>query len=176
MGYRTFPPITTYGFVVKVHTPLNLDIDITLPKDQAEKYLKASMYKLYKFDDEKGDVYSSRAFRCRLKGLSPKKEMNNYDTRMVIDYIQKKLGEQRNWVGMTVGDVDSYKRILVTIYDPITKVNINDMIINKFPHIYTTYEKQYTQYKPRYTYPQFKRYDQPIKWRVRESNMCAIGN
>ncbi len=145
MVYTSIPTTTVRGFVVNTYTALNLDIDIMFAsKDIAANY-KSTASKNYYYEDQNGDTYKSKAYRCRLRGLSliPGKKV---PSRKVLDKIQKKLNEQRDWVLLKISDIDSYNRILVDIIDPISKVSLNDYIISNFPEIY----QKYTHHQPYY--------------------------
>src|SRR5688572_24916131 len=107
MVYRLLPTTNAKGFVVNAHTPLNLDIDILFQDEKTADMYKSTASKSYFFEDDNGDTHKSRAYRCRLRGLSliPGKKV---PARRVLDKIQKKLNEQRDWVLLRIADIDSY--------------------------------------------------------------------
>ena len=150
MGYKKLPETKTWGFVVNAHSTLNLDIDIIFKNEQLIDQYKYSASKPYHFEGDDGFTYQSKAYRCRLRGLSliPGKKTTS---RKVLDKLQKKIHEQRDWVILKISDIDSYDRILVDIIDPISHKSLNDYIISSFPDIYQRYP-----YKT--TYKRYNRY------------------
>jgi len=138
MGYIKLPELKVWGFVVNAYSALNLDIDIMFDDEKSAALYTQSSSKSYYFEDKDGDTYRSKAYRCRLVGLSliPGKK---FPSRKVLDTLQKKIHEQRDWVILKISDIDSYNRILVEIIDPLSKNSINDYIIVKFPEVYRKY-------------------------------------
>ena len=149
MGYRKLPELKVWGFVVNAYSALNLDIDIMFEDENAANVYKDSSSKIYYFEDNDGNTYQSKAYRCRLVGLSliPGKKL---PSRKVLDTLQKKIHEQRDWVILKISDIDSYNRILVDIIDPLSKISINNYIIKKFPGVYRKFS--FKNYASSYTY------------------------
>jgi hypothetical protein len=145
------------GYVVNVHDPLNYDIDLLLDEELVNKYRNVITNR-YTYKDENGLEHIGTTYRCRLKGIglidsntkntqvtqnvirstSPKKgtmrkirKMGNSHIRSAHIELIRRCDRSNGWVLCTLSDIDIYRRLLVTIYDPITKENIGSLCLKE---------------------------------------------
>ena len=119
------------GYVVNVHDALNYDIDLYLPDEIRSRYLNAKhkdernvviLNKYSYVDVDDNDVNKDRlTYRCRLKGIGLKCHKSYKLQRNAHIEMMRRIDRQNGWVYVTVSDIDIYQRILVNLYDPISK-------------------------------------------------------
>ena len=125
------------GFIVNIHDPLNFDIDI-LDIENVE-FLSNVISNEYSYQDENfHPVKASKAFRCRLNGISyrTKRKLETSRQNKFFNDIRK----GKNWVKIKIFGVDAYSRLLVEIFDPITEESFNNKLISSdFGDIFHSY-------------------------------------
>jgi hypothetical protein len=115
------------AFVAAIRDPLNLHLDIYWTPDMEEKYKSASSY-LYSFISEELDdkIHERQVYLCHLKGIEIVNDKNNFDNmRNAYVKVSSIINKSNGWVLVTVGDIDIYRRILVNVFDIISRKSIN---------------------------------------------------
>lgn len=134
-GYQRMPPNknTYLAYIVAIRDPLNLHLDIYWPKEIAKLYEGASNYN-YTFVSEELDevVYIRKAYLCHLRGVEiifdePDDFTNFKQAHIVLNRRTLRVG---GWILITISDIDIYNRILVNIFDILTRESINQQLIN----------------------------------------------
>jgi hypothetical protein len=149
--YHHYSPIhNIVGFVVNMHDPVNFDIDLHLDEHTRTRYWNVIVNE-YTFTEEDRPVRSRIAYRCRLKGIgivSPPQRTTGqsesgsrtrpYDdaaSKWLLRKAHKALREQidlqNGWVLCSISDVDVYRRMLVTLYDPVSKMELSSILLSE---------------------------------------------
>jgi len=131
------------GYVTKVHNATNFDIDIQLTdlKRDKYKYVYKSYYTAIDPDDEHVNPKRLYSYPCRVEGVSMRRNTFGRRTSESTYEIKQLFFLFNNWVLCSVGEVDYYNRILVKIYDPITKEPIMDYHYKKYKDIFEPYSR-----------------------------------
>lgn len=135
-GYQKMPNSkkTYLAYIVAIRDPLNLHLDIYWPKDVAKMYDVASSYN-YKFVSEELEerIYERKAYLCHLRGVeiitTGPDDYTNIKEAYVI--LHKKTLRVGGWILVTISDIDIYQRILVNIFDMVTRKSINQELLDK---------------------------------------------
>lgn len=151
------------GHVINVHDSLNLDIDIFL-NDDADKNCASVISDSYIYQDRANPTQKiGRAYRCRLKGLAhhntkpknpgPHRAMGDkFHGRGKKVYIGSKWSKDAHltmirlidrfngWILLKIHNIDVYNRLIVSLYDPITKQDIREILVEKYPGAFVQYE------------------------------------
>lgn len=121
------------GYILNIYDAINFDIgleEITFRGILCEKYS-------YKQDHRES---SGTSYRCRLKGLeykpnvkySPEYKKSKMDVVQMIDRLN-------GWMVCRWFSVDTYKRLIIQLIDPITEENLANYLMDKFPDTFQRY-------------------------------------
>lgn len=132
VAYTTYPEVfPIWGYIVNVHDSVNFDIDLKLTPELHSRYSNV-ITNNYTYTDLVNGVNSTKAsvgiaYRCRLKhvGLSSR---NKYFRAAHIEMIRH-FDRQNGWVLCRISDVDIYRRLLVSVYDPITQEDLSQVLL-----------------------------------------------
>lgn len=153
------------GYIVNVHDPVNYDIDLLFNDELRQRYWNVitNTYVYTDDVDERGQrnerEHNGMTYRCRLKGIginSPvlfdgrpdakmktSKKTRKYQTpalREATITMIRQFDRFNGWVICTVSDVDVYRRLLITIRDPISHRDIRDLLFAESPALFCPYE------------------------------------
>jgi endonuclease YncB( thermonuclease family) len=125
------------GFVVNLYDPLNWDIDLLIPKNQLENFKNVFTSK-YTYADEDGVEKEGVTYRCRIRGIIYEETSQSLRKMIRRDDVVYKVYVEMNqiidrcngWVACRIFGFDKYQRILVDIYDPVSKKNIGLNLLN----------------------------------------------
>lgn len=125
------------GYVVNVHDVLNFDIDLWLTPEQRRKYSGIIVNSYQYIDETEGVAHTSLTYRCRLRGIGSSSRKSFRETprafsfqfQKVFQEVKYNINRQNGWVLVNIFDVDVYRRLLVEIYDPVTRKNIKDVLM-----------------------------------------------
>ncbi len=123
---------TFVAFVTSIKDPLNLHLDIYFPPHIEEIYKNALSYE-YKFLSEEypESVQTRKTYVCHLKSIEIIKDENQrLNSKTAYIYLMQHVTVQGGWVLCSVGDVDINNRLLINIFDVITRVSINKGMLN----------------------------------------------
>jgi len=134
--YQKLPVNTkTYlAYVVAIRDPLNIHLDIYWPHHMRTRYKSALNYKYTFISEELDDsVYIRTTYCCHLKGVEIISKDNQDFANMKEAYIliSKQILRAGGWILVSVSDIDIYKRVLVNIFDIVTRRSINHELLNK---------------------------------------------
>lgn len=131
------------GYVVNVHDAVNYDIDLLLPDELVKRYQNVitNRYTYCRPGDDNKEI-SGTTFRCRLKGIGintrshnnnrrpsrPSRKMTNPALREATISMIRQFDRFNGWVICTISDIDVYRRLLVTLYDPITRRDLREIL------------------------------------------------
>lgn len=124
---------TYLAYVVVIRDSLNFHLDIYWPEKIKQKYESVINY-TYDFRSEElgSGVFSRQAYSCHLKGVELMCNEDEYcAAKEAHSFMTKKLAKTNGWVLVSVSDIDVYRRILVTLFDVVTRQNINDELLAK---------------------------------------------
>jgi len=128
------PKETFLAYVVAIRDPLNLHLDIYWPEEIRNRYDSAIHYE-YTFISEElsEDVYIRPAYSCHLRGVEIISTAPNDFFNMKEAYItvSKHILRSGGWVLVSVSDIDIYRRILINIFDVVTRKSINNELLKK---------------------------------------------
>lgn len=131
------------AFVVNTQDALNFDLDISLPEEERKKYVNIVQGN-YTYTDGK-DMYSASAYRCRLKDVGVHSNHRGYrghpDFHNSKTLVNQYIDIANGWVNVRIIGVDVYHRLLVVMYDAIEGIDIRDIILDKYGHIFYRYDK-----------------------------------
>ena len=144
VSYQKLPQTyTSYlAYVVAIRDPLNFHLDIYWPEDIAERYSTALKYDYTFVSEELDDQINVRyVYSCHLRGVEIISSGNN-DSQPSIDlhtinmkeaYIlmSKRILRSGGWVLVSVTDIDVYRRILVNVFDVVTRQSLNQELLGK---------------------------------------------
>ncbi len=130
------------GYVVNVHDAVNYDIDLILPDELVKRYQNVitNQYTYTREVDSKSEEVTGMTFRCRLKGIGinarqsemarrrPNRKMSSPALREATISMIRQFDRFNGWVICTISDVDVYRRLLVTLYDPVSKRDLREIL------------------------------------------------
>jgi hypothetical protein len=133
---------TFLAYVVAIKDPLNYHLDIYWPEDIAERYSSSLKYNYTFVSEELGPEINSRsAYSCHLKGVEiissvgddTQQNISTHTSNMKDAYIlmSKQILRSGGWVLVSVSDIDVYRRILINIFDVITRQSLNQELLSK---------------------------------------------
>jgi hypothetical protein len=145
------------AYVVAIRDPLNVDLDIYWPEYVSEKYSSALNYQ-YEFVSEELEpvVHTRTAYSCHLRGVEITPDPIRVDDSEVIRpsfihmkdafiYVSSQINKNNGWVLVSISDIDIYKRVLVNMFDLITRVSINQSLLGLTSRLGTSLAKEYTR-------------------------------
>lgn len=125
---------TYLAYVVAMRDPLNYHLDIYWPDQIAERYAGSTNYE-YTFLSEELEpiVHTRKAYSCHLKGVEIiQKEQNDFSNMKEAYVVMSKYITRSNgWVLVSVSDIDVYHRVLVNVFDTISRCSLNQELLNK---------------------------------------------
>lgn len=134
---------TSYlAYVVAIRDPLNFHLDIYWPEEIAERYSTALKYD-YTFVSEElnPEIYVRPAYSCHLRGveitsicngdLQPNLTLHTANMKEAYILMSKRVLRSGGWVLVSVSDIDVYRRILVNIFDVVTRQSLNQELLTK---------------------------------------------
>lgn len=116
------------AYVIGIRDSLNLHLDIYWSLEMEARYSSALNYTYEFVSEELGpNVQSRKAFSCHLRGVeiinSTPQEFQN--TKEAYIYISSRINQSNGWVLVSVSDIDIYRRVLVNVFDLITRESLN---------------------------------------------------
>lgn len=130
-SYQKLPTVkeTYLAYVVAIRDPLNLHLDIYWPPEIAERYISALHYE-YTFISEELDktVYTRNAYSCHLRGIEIADDSNMKEAYIEVS---KNIIRTSGWVLVSVSDIDIYRRILVNVFEVVSRKSINSALLDK---------------------------------------------
>lgn len=139
---------TYVAFVNAVKDPLNLHLDIYWSDAIAEKYKDAMSYD-YEFISEELDptIHKRKSYHCHLRGIEiVADEDYSFNSKTAYIHLMQYVIKYGGWVLVSVGDIDIYQRILVNIFNVVTKKSINKEMLNiKSPKTNKNIVKEYSR-------------------------------
>lgn len=134
-NYQKLPPTkgTYLAHVVAVRDPLNFHLDIYWPCEIGQRYSSAIHYDYTFISEELAEqVYTRPAYSCHLRGVEILTNDEDGFRNMKEAYIliSKRILRSGGWVLVSVSDVDIYRRVLVNIFDVVTKRSINQELLS----------------------------------------------
>lgn len=140
--------------VVAIKSPLTMHLDIYWPEEVEERYASATKHE-YTFisEDLDGHAHTRQAYCCHLKGVEISDESYTINMKEAYILLSKHVLRSGGWVLVSVGDVDVYRRILVTVYDITSRECINREMLEKISsktggHIAKEYTKKTKGFQP----------------------------
>lgn len=144
-GYQKLPQLreTYLAYVVAIRDPLNFHLDIYWPSQIADRYSNALHYDYTFVSEELGpQIHTRPAYSCHLRGVeiisSTPTEPNVWDlsvqtANMKEAYIlmSKRILRSGGWVLVSVSDIDIYRRVLVNIFDVVSRQSLNQELLTK---------------------------------------------
>lgn len=114
------------GFVVNVWDPLNYQIDLPINPELEKKIF----HEKYKYVDPPGvELKEGKVFRCRLRNIKKINVLNVQKTKELEREMENRISRLNGWVLCEPFHIDTYHRLIVDLYDPITLENFYDIII-----------------------------------------------
>ena len=140
---------TYVAFVNAVKDPLNVHLDIYWSESVAEKYKNAMHYD-YEFISEELDsqeIITRKSYHCHLRGIEViVDEDYSFNSKMAYVHLMQTVIEHGGWVLVSVGDIDIYQRILVNIFNVVTRKSINKQLLSiKSPKTNKNIVKEYVR-------------------------------
>ena len=136
-------------YVIGVSNCVNLDVDFGFTPEEEKRYQGCivNSYEYNVVDREtmvEGDSKLGKCYRARIKGMSPikdKKSHSDYKRLMkeATFTINKWRTKTHGYFLCKVGDVDTFRRILVELYDPVTLECVNDTLLDNHSAILEPY-------------------------------------
>ena len=125
---------TYLAYVVAIRDPLNLHLDIYWPSEVADRYSNAIHYDYTFISEELGNQICTRsAYSCHLRGVEIVSTSPNDFTNMKEAYIliSKRIARSGGWVLVSLTDIDIYRRILINVFDIVTRQSLNQEFLTK---------------------------------------------
>ena len=125
---------TYVAFINAVKDSLNIHLDIYMSPTTSQRYEGAMKY-TYKFiseelSTEKEEEQMRTSYHCHLKGIEIiSDEDYSLNTKFVFSFLMQNIIKNGGWVLVSLGDIDIYGRILVNIFDIITRKSLNRDIL-----------------------------------------------
>jgi len=132
--YKKLPSVkdTYLAHVVAIRDPLNFHLDIYWPSDMKQRYDSTIHYD-YTFISEELEpgIYVRPAYSCHIRGVEIIQTDSDDFTNMKEAYIliSKRILRSGGWVLVSVSDIDVYRRILVNIFDVVSRKSINQELL-----------------------------------------------
>lgn len=144
ISYQKIPQShTSYlAYVVAIRDPLNFHLDIYWPEDIVERYSTALKYDYTFISEELGSEINTRpAYSCHLRGVEiiatvngdsqPNLALHTANMKEAYILISKRILRSGGWVLVSASDIDVYRRILVNVFDVVTRQSLNQELLSK---------------------------------------------
>ena len=122
------------AYVVAIRDPLNLHLDIYWPQEMIDRYSSALNYE-YTFVSEELDkaIHSRKVYSCHLRGIEiiTNEQGSSSNTKDAYILISSHVMRAGGWVLVSVSDIDIYRRVLVNVFDVVTRNSINQNLLDK---------------------------------------------
>lgn len=101
-------------YVVALQSSLSLHLDINMPESVSKRYASAINYSYsYIAEEFPGQILQGRVYSCHLKNVEIAREPAA--ARECNIFMSKEIYKWGGWFLVNVGDIDIYRRILVTL-------------------------------------------------------------
>lgn len=122
---------TFVAFVNAVKDSLNLHLDIYWPAAISDKYENAMKYEYSFVSEELPETEFKRmSYHCHLRGIEIVSDSEySANSKIVYNFLMQNIVKQGGWILVSVGDIDVYQRILVNIFNIVTRKSINKEIL-----------------------------------------------
>ena len=145
---------TYLAYVVAIKDIFTIHLDIYWHKKAQNKYKLSSFYNYTFISEEIGNYICTRkAFICRLKGITIAPENKTVNSRCIYNILLEHILKSSRWILISVGDINVFGRILVNVFDLITKKSMNMKILNYISpetgeHVSIEYKSHNREYTP----------------------------
>jgi hypothetical protein len=124
-----------------------MDVDIHLPADQLSAYANCItnhyIYRVVDLDTlTLGPELQGTTYRCRVKGVVVRECKSKHARRS----LNRALRETMCWIRRTSGyfncevsDVDTYNRLLIELFDPVTGQSLTEHMLKTYPWLFSAY-------------------------------------
>lgn len=147
--YRSLEAIVTTGLIANINNCLNLDILFDLGIRKMEEYSSCDKSPCaYRTIDREtlipGELVHSYSYRARLKGIAtnnsrPKNVRTKKQMVCATETLKRICSKTSGYFICEISDIDTFNRILIKLYDPVTLECINDILLESHPEILTNY-------------------------------------
>ena len=159
---------TTYlAYVVALQNPLNIHLQIYWPQDVELKYRSCCKYTYEYVSEELGnDIHEGFVYSCHLKGIEIIQNVNGVSNmKEAYVFISKRISQLLGWFLVSVSDIDVYSRILINMFDIITRKSINKEILEiKNPHTELFIAREYNRPNKQVFLPKFNQNSYNIEY------------
>ena len=133
-----------FGFVVNMKTVLNLDIDFGLTQELQDKYLISRAFSSEYYYRDGLSFKSGLAHRSRLQGIEMIKGPNDKETiNKAFTELRNKIDRCGGFVNYIITDIDVFGRVIVTIFDPVSGENLNNVLLSeKYSSVFRKYPQK----------------------------------
>jgi hypothetical protein len=112
------------GYVVNVCDPLNYHIALDNPGYDVA-------HDTYSFIDTDNPVLmESSVYKCHIRNIRIVENRNFVMYKEILNTVINKINRQNGWVLCKIYKGDKFSRLIVDIFDPITKENFFDTLVN----------------------------------------------
>jgi len=136
VNYQKLPVVkdTYLAYVVAIRDPLNLHLDIYWPQELAERYSTALHYD-YTFVSEELEksIYTRPAYSCHLRGIEilSTELHDSSNTKEAYILVSGHIIRAGGWILVSISDIDIYRRILVNVFEVISRKSINQALLDR---------------------------------------------
>jgi hypothetical protein len=116
------------GYVVSQQDADNFLIDLSFNEKLKERYASVGIKK-YIYVDSDGGLKIGEAYKCHLFGVTIL-DKGQAKGQRAYNLISRKINDSDGIVICDLGDIDIYGRILVSLYDDLNLVNLNQLLLN----------------------------------------------
>jgi hypothetical protein len=132
---RLVPTKETFvAFVTSIRDPLNLHLDIYFPPHIEEIYKDVLSYNYTFLSEELSEpreVKTRKTYVCHLRGVEIIADENyRLNSKAAYIYLMQHITVQGGWVLCSIGNIDVYNRMLISVFDVITRVSINKSLLS----------------------------------------------
>lgn len=130
-GYQKLPQTREIylAYVVAIRDPLNYHLDIYWPPEVEARYESALHYDYTFISEELGEGIKTRmAYSCHLRGVEIASNAQNStfeNMKEAYIFMSRQIYRTGGWVLVSVSDIDIYHRVLVNIFDILTRQSMN---------------------------------------------------
>jgi uncharacterized FlaG/YvyC family protein len=121
------------GYITHVENCLNLDIDFDLGDEKnVALRIDTANHSMYTYIDDNDDLCTSTTYRSRLMGISNRKNKGKYTNKVISSAMNEfydAINRSGRFVNYEIYGCDTYNRVIVKIYDPITDKCLNDIFL-----------------------------------------------
>lgn len=150
--YTTLPDTSKICFVVNTVKIVGFDICVPFTEKEKEVYDKCITNEVsYRILDpgtlEFGPLIVDTAYRARLKGIKLTQDGNCHNKKKkILDIAEAHMkiiiGKTGGVFRCVLSDIDTFRRVLIELYDPVTGESINEMVLKKYKAVATRYNSR----------------------------------